>query len=53
MEEGLDVKVPSVTSHCNKRQTCISASLFDTQKCLFRGFLDVNRSDVNGCEYEY
>lgn len=53
MEEGLDVKVPSVTSHCNKRQTCISTSLFDTLKCLFGGFLDVNRSDVNGCEYEY
>lgn len=43
MEEGLDVKMPSVMSHCDKKQACISAFLFEIYKCLFQRFLDVSR----------
>lgn len=53
MGEGLDVKEPSIMSHCNKRQACISAFLYEMYKCLFQGFLDVSMSEVNRCDYEY
>lgn len=42
MTEGLNVKMPSITSHCHEKQTCISAFLFEMYECLSQRFLDVS-----------